>query len=130
MDREEIEKIINDENLLKEEIARTGGLFLKDLEKLNLFPVRFWDVYGKMGLPVRTTISEMGPELISRLLGLNDTQTGIMRIVFRIADDKGLLLIDLKDLRSMVQYVGDNAKEYKLTYPGRQVRCSFLRQVE
>ena len=79
-------------------------------------PVRFWDVYGKLGLPVRTTVSEMGPELISRLLGLNDTQTGIMRIVFRIADDKGLLLIDLKDLRSMVQYVGDNAKEYKLTY--------------
>ena len=79
-------------------------------------PVRFWDVYGKLGLPVRTTVSEMGPELISRLLGLNDTQTGILRIVFRIADDKGLLLIDLKDLRSMVQYVGDNAKEYKLTY--------------
>ena len=79
-------------------------------------PVRFWDVYGKLGLPVRTTVTEMGPELISRLLGLNDTQTGLMRIVFRIADDKGLLLIDLKDLRSMVQYVGDNAKEYKLTY--------------
>ena len=80
------------------------------------YPVRFWDVYGKKGLPVRTTISEMGPELISRLLGLNDTQSGILRIVFRIADEKGLLLIDLKDLRSMVQYVGDNAKEYKLTY--------------
>ena len=80
------------------------------------YPVRFWDVYGKLGLPVRTTISEMGPELISRLLGLNDTQTGIMRIVFRIADEKGLLLIDLKDLRSMVQFVGDNAKDYKLTY--------------
>ncbi|MBE6559516.1 MAG: DUF853 family protein [Ruminococcaceae bacterium] len=80
------------------------------------YPVQFWDVYGKQGLPVRTTISEMGPELLSRLLGLNDTQSGIMRIVFRIADDKGLLLIDLKDLRSMVQYVGDNAKEYKLTY--------------
>ncbi len=80
------------------------------------YPVRFWDVFGKLGLPVRTTISEMGPELLARLLGLNDTQTGILRIVFRIADDKGLLLIDLKDLRSMVQYVGDNAKEYKLTY--------------
>ena len=79
-------------------------------------PVRFWDVYGKLGLSVRTTVSEMGPELISRLLDLNETQTGIMRIVFRIADDKGLLLIDLKDLRSMVQYVGDNAKDYKLTY--------------
>ena len=80
------------------------------------YPVRFWDVYGKLGLPVRTTISEMGPDLLSRLLGLNDTQSGILRIVFRIADDKGLLLIDLKDLRSMVQYVGDNAAEYKLTY--------------
>ena len=80
------------------------------------YPVEFWDVYGKQGLPVRTTISEMGPELLSRLLGLNDTQSGILRIVFRIADEKGLLLIDLKDLRSMVQYVGDNAKEYKLTY--------------
>ena len=79
-------------------------------------PVRFWDVYGKLGLSVRTTVSEMGPELLARLLGLNETQTGILRIVFRIADDKGLLLIDLKDLRSMVQYVGDNAKEYKLTY--------------
>ena len=80
------------------------------------YPVRFWDVYGKLGLPVRTTISEMGPELLARLLGLNDTQSGVLRIVFRIADDEGLLLIDLKDLRSMIQYVGDNAKEFKLTY--------------
>ena len=80
------------------------------------YPVRFWDVYGELGLPVRTTISEMGPELLSRLLGLNDTQSGILRIVFRVADDQGLLLIDLKDLRSMLQYVADNAKEYKLTY--------------
>ena len=80
------------------------------------YPVRFWDVYGKQGIPVRTTVSEMGPDLLSRLLGLNDTQSGILRIVFRIADDRGLLLIDLKDLRAMVQHVGDNAKEYKLTY--------------
>ena len=80
------------------------------------YPARFWDVYGELGLSVRTTISEMGPELLSRLLGLNETQSGILRIVFRIADDQGLLLIDLKDLRSMVQFVGDNAKEYKLTY--------------
>ena len=80
------------------------------------YPVAFWDVYGKKGLNVRTTISEMGPELLSRLLGLNETQSGILRIVFRIADDKSLLLIDLKDLRAMVQHVGDNAKEYKLTY--------------
>ena len=80
------------------------------------YPVRFWDVYGKQGHPVRTTITEMGPDLLARLLGLNDTQSGVLRIVFRIADDKGLLLIDLKDLRSMIQYVGDNAKEFKLTY--------------
>ena len=80
------------------------------------YPVQFWDVYGKKGLPVRTTISEMGPELLSRLLGLNDTQSGVLRIVFRVADDKGLLLIDLKDLRAMLQYVGDNAAEFKLAY--------------
>lgn len=80
------------------------------------YPVRFFDVYGKEGHPVRTTISDMGPELLARLLELNDTQTGVLRIVFRIADDKKLLLLDLKDLRSMVQHVGDNANEYKLTY--------------
>ncbi len=80
------------------------------------YPVRFFDVYGKNGHPVRTTISEMGPELIARLLGLNDTQSGVLRIIFRIADDKGMLLLDLKDLRSMLQYVGDNANEFKLTY--------------
>ncbi|MBO4896758.1 MAG: DUF853 family protein [Clostridia bacterium] len=80
------------------------------------YPVRFFDVYGKQGHPVRTTISDMGPELLARLLGLNDTQTGVLRIVFRIADDKKLMLLDLKDLRSMVQHVGDNANDYKLTY--------------
>jgi hypothetical protein len=82
----------------------------------SAYPVRFFDVYGKQGHPVRATISEMGPELLTRLLDLNDTQGGVLRIVFRIADEKGLLLLDLKDLRSMVQYVGDNAKDYKLTY--------------
>ncbi len=80
------------------------------------YPVTFWDVYGERGLPVRTTISAMGPELLARLLGLNETQSGILRIVFRIADERELLLIDLKDLRSMVQYVGDNARNLKLTY--------------
>ena len=80
------------------------------------YPAAFWDVYAKLGLPVRTTISEMGPELLARLLGLNETQSGILRIVFRIADDQGLLLIDLKDLRAMMEHVGSNAKEYKLTY--------------
>ena len=80
------------------------------------YPVRFFDVYAKKGHPVRTTISEMGPELLARLLGLNETQSGVLRIVFRIADDQKLLLLDLKDLRSMLQQVGDNASEYKLTY--------------
>ena len=80
------------------------------------FPVRFFDVYGKLGHPVRTTISDMGPELLSRLLGLNDIQSGVLRIVFRIADDKGWLLLDLKDLRSMLQHVSDHSSEYKITY--------------
>ena len=80
------------------------------------YPVRFFDVYAQKGHPVRTTISDMGPELLARLLDLNDTQSGILRIVFKIADDLGLLLLDLKNLRSMVQFVGDNAKEYKLKY--------------
>jgi len=82
----------------------------------SAYPVRFFDVYGKQGHPVRTTISQMGPELLARLLDLNETQSGVLRIVFRVADDNGLLLLDLKDLRAMVQYVGDNAREYKLTY--------------
>lgn len=80
------------------------------------YPVRFWDVYGKEGLPVRTTISDMGPELLSRLLELNDTQTGVMNIIFRVADEQRLLLLDLKDLRSMVQYVGDNSAAIKTKY--------------
>lgn len=80
------------------------------------YPVRFFDVYTRHGHPVRTTVSEMGPELIARLLGLTDVQSGVLRIVFRIADEKGLLLLDLKDLRAMVQHVGDNASEYKLKY--------------
>ena len=80
------------------------------------FPVRFFDVYGRNGIPVRTTVSEMGPELLSRLLGLSDVQAGVLRIVFRVADDEGLLLIDLKDLRSMVKYIGDNASDLKTQY--------------
>ncbi len=80
------------------------------------YPVRFFDVYGKKGHPVRTAVSAMGPELLSRLLELTPVQDGVLRIVFRIADDEQMILSDLKDLRAMVQYVGDNAKEYKLTY--------------
>lgn len=79
-------------------------------------PVRFFDVYGEQGHPMRATISEMGPELLTRLLELNDTQAGILNIVFRVADDRGLLIIDMKDLRSMLDYVGQHAKEYTTRY--------------
>lgn len=78
--------------------------------------VVFWDVYGENGHPVRATVSDMGPLLLSRLLNLNDTQTGVLQIVFRIADDNGLLLLDLKDLRTMVQHVGENARSYTTEY--------------
>ena len=78
--------------------------------------VVFWDVFGRSGHPVRTTVSEMGPLLLSRLLNLNDTQSGVLSIVFKIADDEGLLLFDLKDLRSMLQYAGDHASEFTTEY--------------
>jgi DNA helicase HerA-like ATPase len=79
-------------------------------------PVAFWDVFGEAGHPVRATISDMGPLLLARLLGLNDTQEGVLQIIFRVADDAGLLLLDLKDLRAMTQYVGDNAAEFRTKY--------------
>lgn len=79
-------------------------------------PTRFWDMLGGQGLPVRITISDMGPTLLSRLLELTDVQEGVLDIVFRIADDKKLLLIDLKDLRAMLNYVSEHAKEYETTY--------------
>ncbi len=80
------------------------------------FPVAFWDVFGEKGIPVRTAISNMGPVLLSRLLDLNPTQSGILDIAFRVADDKKLLLIDIKDLRAMLQYISDNAKELQTQY--------------
>ncbi|MCB1893488.1 MAG: DUF853 family protein, partial [Rhodocyclaceae bacterium] len=80
------------------------------------FPAVFWDVFGESGHPVRATVSDMGPLLLGRLLNLNDTQAGVLQIVFRIADDAGLLLLDLKDLRAMVQYVGENAKQFTTEY--------------
>lgn len=79
-------------------------------------PVVLWDVFGKSGHPVRTTVSEMGPLLLSRLLNLNDTQSGVLTLVFKVADDQGLLLLDLKDLRSMLQYCGDHAPEFTTEY--------------
>ncbi|AGA67696.1 putative ATPase [Desulfitobacterium dichloroeliminans LMG P-21439] len=80
------------------------------------YPVQFWDVFGEQGLPVRTTISEMGPLLLARLLHLNEVQSGVLNLVFRIADDMGLLLLDIKDLKSMLAYVAENAKEYTVEY--------------
>lgn len=80
------------------------------------FPVIFWDMFGEQGHPVRTTISEMGPLLLSRLMELNETQSGIMDIVFRVADDQGLLLLDLKDLRALLMFVSDHAAEISKQY--------------
>jgi DNA double-strand break repair helicase HerA and related ATPase len=82
----------------------------------NGFPVIFWDVFGQLGHPVRTTISEMGPLLLSRILNLNDIQSGVLSLVFKIADDNGLLLLDLKDLRAIVQFVGDHASQFTTEY--------------
>ena len=79
-------------------------------------PVRFFDVYGEQGHPMRSTISRMGPDMLGRLMELNETQTGVLNIVFRIADENGLLLIDLKDLRAMLNYVGQHASEYTTRY--------------
>ena len=79
-------------------------------------PVVFWDLFGQKGHPVRTTISEMGPLLLSRILSLNDTQSGVLSLVFRIADDNGLMLLDLKDLQAMLRHVGNSAGEYTTQY--------------
>lgn len=107
-------------------LAYEGGDHPKVMERVDLlglsdfapegFPVVFWDLFGEQGHPVRTTISEMGPLLLARLLNLNPTQEGILTLVFKVADDQGLLLLDLKDLQAMVRFVGDNAKEFRTTY--------------
>ncbi|CAN1559958.1 COG0433 HerA helicase [Fimbriimonadaceae bacterium] len=106
-------------------IAVPGGNNPRVAERLKEFgieenfvgcPATFWDVFGKLGHPVRATVSEMGPLLLSRMLDLNETQEGVLNIAFKIADDQGLLLLDLKDLRSILQFVLDNAKEIQGTY--------------
>lgn len=79
-------------------------------------PTTLWDVFGEQGHPVRATVSDMGPLLLGRMLNLNETQLGVLNLVFKIADDNGLLLLDLKDLRAMLQYVGDNSKEFTTEY--------------
>ncbi|MBI5658441.1 MAG: DUF853 family protein [Nitrosomonadales bacterium] len=95
--------------------ARTEQLQLDDFV-YRAFPVTFWDMEGKLGHPVRATVSDMGPLLLGRMLNLNDTQQGVLSLVFKIADDNGMLLLDFKDLRAMVQHVGDNAKEFTTGY--------------
>ncbi len=80
------------------------------------YPTRFWDIFGEVGHPVRVTVSSMGPVLLARLLGLTEIQTGVLNIVFKVADDNGLLLLDLKDLRAMLQFVGENRAEFTVEY--------------
>ncbi len=107
-------------------ISQPGGSNPKvaeRVEKLKLegfeyhgYPVTLWDPFGEMGHPVRATVSDMGPLLLSRMLDLNETQSGVLNLVFKVADDNGLLLLDLKDLRAMLAFVGENAREFTTDY--------------
>jgi hypothetical protein len=105
------------------QVGRLSGFIQKRLPEFGIedpqfqsCPVRFFDVYGEQGHPMRSTISNMGPDLLGRLMELNETQTGVLNIVFRIADDNGLLLDDLKDLRAMLNFVGQNASDFTTQY--------------
>jgi DNA helicase HerA-like ATPase len=105
------------------QVGKMSGFIEKRLPEFQIenpefqsCPVRFFDVYGEQGHPMRATISQMGPQLLSRLLELNETQDGVLNIVFRIADERGLLILDLKDLRAMLDYVSQHAKEYTTKY--------------
>ena len=106
-------------------ISKAGGGNAKVEERIKLlaldhayegFPVTFWDVWGEQGHPVRATISDMGPLLLARMLNLNEVQEGVLNLVFKIADEAGLLLLDLKDLQAMLQFVADNAKSFTTEY--------------
>ncbi len=97
---------------IRERVARIG---IEDFG-LEASPAVFWDVYGELGHPLRTTVSEMGPLMLARLLNLNETQAGVLHIAFRLADEQGLLLLDLKDLRELVRHVGENARDVSATY--------------
>ena len=96
-------------------VERVGKLKLEGFE-YHGYPVTLWDPFGEMGHPVRATISDMGPLLLSRMLDLNETQAGVLNLVFKVADDNGMLLLDLKDLRAMLAFVGENAKEFTTDY--------------
>ncbi len=107
-------------------LAKPGSPSGKIKERLDMLglpepawsgvPVTFWDVFGEKGHPVRATVSDLGPLLLARMLNLNDTQQGVLQLVFKLADDQGLLLLDLKDLRAMLQHVGDNAAQVRTEY--------------
>jgi DNA helicase HerA-like ATPase len=106
-------------------MARPGGGHAKVAERAKLLkldlqyaacPAVFWDVFGERGHPLRATVSDLGPLLLARMLDLNDTQEGVLALVFKIADDAGLLILDTKDLRAMLQYVGDNASQFTTAY--------------
>ena len=101
-----------DSENMRSRIARFG----MENFQYKAYPTRFWDIFGEKGHPVRVTISEMGPVLLSRLLNLTEVQAGVLNIVFKVADEHGLLLLDLKDLRAMLQYVGDNRAEFTTMY--------------
>ena len=105
------------------QVGKLSGFIEKRLPEFGIenpqfqsCPVRFFDVFGEQGHPMRSTISNMGPDLLGRLMELNETQTGVLNIVFKIADDNGLLLIDVKDLRAMLNFVGQNAAEFTVQY--------------
>ncbi len=97
---------------LAERLAHIGA----EAPKFAAFPVTFWDLYGEQGHPVRATVSDMGPLLLARVLNLNETQEGVLTLAFKIADDGGLLLLDLKDLRALLQHIGDNAQQFQTGY--------------
>ena len=95
--------------------ARINRFSIENWEYTS-FPTRFWDIFGEKGHPVRITVSGMGPTLLARMLGLTEIQTGVLNIVFRVADDNGLLLLDMKDLRSMLQYCGEHRADFTAEY--------------
>src|SRR6185369_3511314 len=107
-------------------ISQPGAMSPKFADRLKLLgvdapkfaglPTVCWDVFGEMGHPIRATISDLGPLLLGRILNLNETQQGVLAIVFKVADDNGMLLLDLKDLRAMLQFVGDHAQEFQTNY--------------
>lgn len=107
---------ISQKGVLGEKMAKTLAERALDAPDFAAYPTTLWDVFGEQGHPVRATVSDLGPLLLARMLGLNDTQAGVLQLVFKIADDDGLLLLDMKDLRAMCQHVGDNAAAYTTEY--------------